>query len=375
MSAQEPILAPEQRDALRVALLDWYDKNRRDLPWRATHDPYAIWVSEIMLQQTQVATVLDYYARWMQRFPTIDALANAELDDVLTLWAGLGYYRRARMLHAGARYVRDALGGVMPGDAAGLKVLPGVGDYTAGAIASIAYNEPAPIVDGNVERIFARLLAIPGDPKARANQKTFWRLAAELVDPERPGDLNQAMMELGATVCTPTNPTCLLCPVRALCVGLATGQPTNFPGKVIRAKARPQDVATCVITAHHAGKTWTLLTQRPDTGLLAGLWEFPTVELPADHDAQGRAAALNALLSGLLPDHCLPAGQAVGQATHLFSHIRMTFHVEHRMLGEVDALPTLTTAVQARWVDADGRAAIALSGAQRKVERLALKLL
>lgn len=364
-----PDWSDEHVASLREALLTWYAHSKRALPWREARDPYAIWVSEIMLQQTQVATVLDYYARWMQRFPTLDDLASAPLDDAIAMWAGLGYYRRVRMLHAGAQYVRDQLGGVVPDNASDLKALPGVGAYTAGAIASIAFNEPAPIVDGNVERILARLAAIPGDPKGRDNQKIFWALAARLVDPQQPGELNQSMMELGATVCTPANPTCLLCPVRAMCEAHKLGAPTAFPGKVQRAAARLQDVATSVITVTLDGALHTLLVRRPDDGLLAGLLEFPTVELDGEHDAQDRVAALDLLLASLLPDGAPPHGRPLGQAVHKFTHIHMTFHVELRAAGAVAALPAV--AGEARWARCSELADLALSGAQRKVERLA----
>lgn len=371
--AEAPTLSEDVILALREALLAWYDHGHRELPWRSSADPYAIWVSEIMLQQTQVATVLDYYARWMQRFPTLHDLADAPLDDALALWAGLGYYRRVRMLHQGALYVRDELDGKLPTSAATLKALPGVGAYTAGAIASIAFGEVTPIVDGNVERILARIAAVPGDPKARENQKTFWRLAGQLVDPERPGDLNQAMMELGATVCTPANPSCLLCPVRACCQALALGTPTDYPGKVQRAAARPQDVATSVVTARDGDRLYALLVRRPDTGLLAGLLEFPTVELVAGHDAQARRAALDQLLARLLGEDAQGVRSQLGTAKHLFSHLRMTFYVESNALGELGRLPALPA--DASWVEVSQLAQSALSGAQRKVERLAREVL
>ena len=315
--------------ALREALLTWYDHNRRELPWRDSGDPYAIWVSEIMLQQTRVATVLEYYRRWMERFPDVEALASAELDEVLELWAGLGYYRRARFLHRAARKVVDELDGQLPTDARGLRELPGIGPYTAGAIASIAYGERAPLVDGNVERVLARLEAIGGDPKARDNQKRFWALAAALVaEAERPGDLNQALMELGATVCTPSSPSCLLCPVRVHCEALALGETGAYPGKVERAAPRPVEVAAAVVFDPQGR---VLLERRPVEGLLGGTWGFPMGELTDEEEEQSPGVdtlvgRLAEAYPGVLPWREAEA-QALGAVVHVFTHLRMTLNV------------------------------------------------
>ena len=208
----------ESLPALRRALLDHYDRTARDLPWRRETDPYRIWVSEVMLQQTRVETVVGYYGAWMERFPDLDTLAGADADDVMKAWEGLGYYRRARNLHRGAAVVRDSLGGAVPGSYAALRDLPGVGDYTAGAVASIAFGEVVPAVDGNVRRVLARLYDV-------AEPKPAWlrRTAAEWVDADRPGDWNQALMELGAVVCTPAKPNCDVCPVSSGCAALAAG--------------------------------------------------------------------------------------------------------------------------------------------------------
>ncbi len=194
------------------ALLTWYDCNRRELPWRHTRDPYAIWVSEIMLQQTQVATVIGYYQRWMITFPTITTLAEANLDQVLALWQGLGYYSRARSLHHAAGIIKDELGNVIPHTAAALRKLPGIGAYTSAAIASIAFGEPIAVVDGNVIRVLSRLYDLSDDVTRAATKNKIARLAQELLNNERPGDFNQAMMELGATICTPHSPLCDVCP-------------------------------------------------------------------------------------------------------------------------------------------------------------------
>ncbi|MEZ4393287.1 MAG: A/G-specific adenine glycosylase [Polyangiales bacterium] len=222
--------------ALRDALVAWFRAARRDLPWRRTRDPYAIWVSEVMLQQTRVDTVIPYYTRFLRDFPTARALADAPESEVLARWSGIGYYRRARLLHAAAKAVVERHGGELPADHAQLRALPGVGDYTAGAVGSIAFGLAVPLVDGNVERVLCRLFAIPGDPKTTAVKRRVWSLAAALVVGADPGDLNQALMELGATVCAPTSPRCLTCPARAWCAGAREGDPARYPEKPARAR-------------------------------------------------------------------------------------------------------------------------------------------
>src|SRR5690349_6148043 len=219
-------------------LLEWYRAHRRDLPWRRTRDAYGIWVSEVMLQQTRVAVVVPYWERWMERFPGAAELAAAPLDDVLACWSGLGYYGRARNLHAGAREVVARYGGRVPGEAAELRTLPGVGRYTAGAIASIAFGRREPLVDGNVARVLARVYAVEEDVKSTAGQKRLWQLAGELVPDEAPGDFNQALMELGATVCTPA-PRCEACPVAEACAARAAGRERELP--VVGARAADAD--------------------------------------------------------------------------------------------------------------------------------------
>ena len=370
-----PPLAPDHARALREQLLAWYDHHKRELPWRQVSDPYAIWVSEIMLQQTRVATVIDYWTRWMERYPGVEALAAAELDEVLELWAGLGYYRRARFLHRAARQLVEERDGELPADVDGLKKLPGVGPYTAGAIASIAFGQPAALVDGNVERVLARLCAIPGDPKDTANQKRFWTIARQLVVGERPGEFNQSLMELGATVCIPQSPRCLLCPVRAHCQALALGDPADFPGKTERAAPRPVAVATLAVVAHEPADDGPhfLVARRPPTGLLAGLLELPTTapipdeqvsELEGGWRPHLRELA-DELALGLAPDQ-LAQARPIGCVEHVFSHLRMSFHV---YLLELDRPTSPGPAERERaWLDAHAMPDAALPTAQRKVE-------
>lgn len=351
---------------LRHALLTWYDEHARELPWRLQSDPYAIWVSEIMLQQTQVVTVKAYYERWMAKFPTVEDLAQAPLDDVLALWAGLGYYRRARFLHQGAQRVVEAHGGQLPRDVAGLRALPGIGAYTAGAIASIAFGLEAPLVDGNVERILARHFAIEGDPKATANQKQFWALAGALVKGERPGDFNQAMMELGATICTPKKPACLLCPVRQRCEAFALGEVLAYPGKVARKAPREEVAQVALLWAPgEDGQLEVFACQRPEDGLLAGMWEF----LVFEGDEEGLKAQVM-VWTGLEPSE--PA-QRLGDVVHVFTHIRLTMQVWLLKLDRPQLQLDLARA--ARWVRLAELDALALSGAQRKVLSHALEAL
>jgi A/G-specific adenine glycosylase len=264
--------------AIASAVAAHYGRVKRDLPWRRTRDPYAIWVSEIMLQQTRVATVIPYWERWMTKFPTVRALADAPLDDVLAAWAGLGYYSRARNLHRGAQAVGEAL----PRTAAELRDVPGIGPYTAGAIASIAYGERAPLVDGNVARVLGRVFAIADDIKSTAGQKALWKRAGELMTalPEgtAPGELNQGLMELGATVCSPVQPRCLVCPLAAVCAANRTGRQDELPVVAARKKASELPVLARTLVWLARGEEIVLVRRAPE-GLFGGLWELPPVDV------------------------------------------------------------------------------------------------
>ncbi|HET7294043.1 MAG TPA: A/G-specific adenine glycosylase [Vicinamibacteria bacterium] len=257
----------------RRRLLAWYGRNRRDLPWRRTRDPYRIWVSEVMLQQTTVKAVRPYYEAFLERFPTVEALAGAPEDAVLATWSGLGYYHRARNLRRGARCVVERYGGRFPRSLEAALAIPGVGLYTASAILSIAYGLPLPVVDGNVRRVLARLLALRG-----ARWRTdgpYYEKADELLDHEAPGDWNQALMELGATVCTPRDPACPACPVRGECRALEQGIVDRLPeGKRLRA---PVDVTVAAAVVERAGKI--LLVRRAEGRLLGRMWEIPQTSL------------------------------------------------------------------------------------------------
>jgi A/G-specific adenine glycosylase len=256
-------------------VLAWFDVVKRDLPWRRTRDPYAIWISEIMLQQTRVETVVPYFERFLARFPDVRSLARADLEEVLTAWSGLGYYRRARGLHACAREVVQRFGGTVPATSTELRTLPGIGAYTAGAIASIAFGERACAIDGNVTRVVTRYLALSPKASPSANRKAIEAACARLVaDAERPGDLNQALMEIGATVCAPANPRCQECPLAGGCAARAMGTAREMtPARVRKPSPHLQWIAALA-----QGPSGVLLGKRPAEGLFAGLWEPPCVE-------------------------------------------------------------------------------------------------
>jgi A/G-specific adenine glycosylase len=255
---------------------------QRDLPWRRTRDPYAIWVSEVMLQQTRVATVIPYWQRWMAKFPTVSALAAAPLDDVLAAWAGLGYYARARNLWTGARELVENHAGKLPGRAAELRSVRGIGPYTAGAIASIAYGERTPLVDGNVARVLARVFAIEDDVKSTAGSKALWARAGELMtalpNTFAAGELNQGLMELGATLCSPTQPRCLVCPLVGHCEAAKQGRVDELPVMPARKPAAQlPELARTLVWIEDGGEL--VLVRRRAEGLFGGLWELPPVEL------------------------------------------------------------------------------------------------
>jgi A/G-specific adenine glycosylase len=313
-----------RRDAASVAatrrrLLDWYRANRRDLPWRRLRDPYAIWISEAMLQQTRVETVIPYWERFLARFPDVAALAAAEPDDVLGHWAGLGYYSRARNLHQAAKLVAARHSGRLPDTAEGLRGLPGVGRYTAGAVASIAFDRPEPVVDGNVARVLVRLHGIHEDPKRPAVAERLWRHAAALAKGPKPGDLNQALMELGALVCTPRAPRCPECPLRRRCVARAEGDAEALPVRARRAKPRAVEAVAGLVVRR--GRV--LAVRRPSRGLLGGLWELPGGELaPRERPEAGLRRALLER-TGL----AIGGAQPRGAVEHAFTHRSLRLHV------------------------------------------------
>ena len=304
---------------LRPALLAWYRANRRDLPWRRTRDPYAIWIAETMLQQTRVDTVIPYYQRFLSRFPDVAALASADLEAVLFEWAGLGSYSRARNLRVAAQRIADGFGGCVPDDVESLRSLPGVGRYTAGAVASIAYDRPVAVLDGTVTRVLARLLEIRNTPTLARVQERLWRAAEALARGRSPGDLNQALMELGATLCTPRAPDCRRCPVARCCKARRAGDPESIPPTAPRKAKRVVTNAVALVT--RGGRL--LAVRRPDRGLLGGLWELPGGELlDGETPLRGVRRALHETV-GLRVSQLSP----VGVVQHDFTHFRLRAHV------------------------------------------------
>jgi A/G-specific adenine glycosylase len=311
----------ESEDLARVGqqLLVWYEHHRRNLPWRHTQDPYAIWVAEIMLQQTRVETVIDYYERFLARFPTVKALAAAPLDDVLKAWEGLGYYARARNLHKTARQVMQELGGHLPTNPKALLRLPGVGHYTAAAIASIAFGQDTVALDGNLRRVLCRIFAIDDDPGRPNTQRQLEEMAQAMLLPGRAGDFNQALMDLGATVCTPAQPRCLICPLLDSCQARREGIQNELPIRATRTHHPHRDVTAGVIWDGH---DHLLITKRPLDGLLGGLWEFPGGK-------RRPGEALQACLQREINEELaikIQVGELLCTVEHTFTHFDMTLY-------------------------------------------------
>ncbi len=315
-------------EGFREDLINWYSEEKRDLPWRKERDPYKIWVSEVMLQQTRVDTVIPYFNRFMEQFPTIEALSNAEEEKILKAWEGLGYYSRARNLHSAVKEVHEKYGGKVPDDPKEISSLKGVGPYTAGAILSIAYGIPEPAVDGNVMRVLSRILSIWDDIAKPSSRKIFEQAVRELISHDNPSYFNQALMELGAIICTPTSPSCLLCPVREHCCAFHNGEQDELPVKTKGKKQRNVHLAA-VVLQDEAGKT--LIHKRPETGLLANLWEFPNIEINLPYRTEGEQ-----LTEFLTKEYRVEVeiGDLIGTIDHVFSHLIWNIHVyEGRLIS------------------------------------------
>ncbi|KAK4535641.1 hypothetical protein CDCA_CDCA05G1666 [Cyanidium caldarium] len=404
-------VALEDIPQVRTALLEWYDRLGRQLPWRyrvsapmdvhstaPAVDPYVVYVSELMLQQTRVGTVLEYFSRWMARFPTLQSLAEASEEEVLRLWAGLGYYRRARALHAGARYLVQHHHGRMPSDMRSLLRVPGVGVYTAGAIASIAFGQPVPAVDGNATRVLSRLCGLTESGTAACRQ-ALWQAARRLVDPQRPGDWNQALFDLGSTVCTPRVQAadCARCPLHRFCRAYNTaGEMPAFQPRVSTKKQRQERVYAFVVVRASSDGLQLLLRKRPGTGLLAGLWEVPNViARPPVQGSDGSAEGLeswlasewllsepatapacellidilpNSLCRLLPPVHLQSASQPV---RHVFTHIRQELQVFRVQVAGDEQV----TDADWQWLSADRLHSVGVSTQMRKVIRAALAIM
>ncbi|MDD4079864.1 MAG: A/G-specific adenine glycosylase [Eubacteriales bacterium] len=338
------------------ALLNWYDDNKRDFPFRGVDDPYLIWVSEIMLQQTQTVTVSGYFTRFIRQFPDVFALADAEEQAVLKAWEGLGYYSRARNLRKAARIIVEERQGRLPSTAEDWQRLPGVGPYTAAAIASIAFSEPVPAIDGNLTRVICRLFLVEEDPAVPSVKRRIYALGKELMPLDRPGDMNQALMDLGATICLPGTPDCPRCPLLAFCQAEQAGMAENLPN--LSAKKPPKPVSVAVGLIFRGGKV--LLVKRRDA-LLKGLYVFPLIEGEDDAAALGNALEKSGIHVDTLDE--------VGQARHIFTH-----RIWHMRLyaGKLKEAPPDTQGI---WADAAGVEALPLPGAMRAARQYALEAL
>lgn len=340
-------------------LLHWFHANGADLPWRRMRDPYTVWVSEIMLQQTQVQTVIGYFERFVARFPTVEALAAAPLDDVLKLWEGLGYYGRARSLHRAAQEVMARWGGVLPRTARDLQTLPGIGRYTAGAIASLAYGEDVPVLDGNVIRILTRLYNITDDIAQAATVERLWKLAGSLMPPGEAGPYNEALMELGRLICRSRRPACGQCPLQRYCQAYRAGVQDQRPVKSRRAAIPHYHVAAGVISG--AQRDRFLIARRPSGGLLGGLWEFPGGK---QEDGETLPETLVRELKEEL-GITVEVGEFVVRVRHAFTHFRITldaYHCRH-IAGEPHALGVADFA----WVTLEEMAGYAFGKADRQI--------
>jgi A/G-specific adenine glycosylase len=358
-ASARPAIAPGATLAgAATALLAWYDRARRDLPWRAAPgcraDPYRVWLSEIMLQQTTVKAVIPYYHAFLRRWPSVEALAAAPLDDVLAAWAGLGYYSRARNLHACAQALVASHGGRFPRSEGALRELPGIGPYTAAAVAAIAFGAPASAVDGNVERVVARLFAVMHPlPGAKAELR---RLAQALTPAARAGDHAQAMMDLGATVCTPKRPSCLLCPVASFCAARAQGIEALLPMRPAKPE-RPLRLALMYVAAREDGAV--LLRRRPETGLLGGMLEVPSTQW---------TEALPRLEDKLRAAPVRGDWQVVpGIVSHTFTHFRLDAVVCRTRVSVRARLTSAADAPRCRWIARGDLAAAALPSVMRKI--------
>lgn len=330
MSKQWETWDEEKIKTFQETFLTWYHKEKRNLPWRATNDPYAIWISEIMLQQTRVETVIGYFYRFMEQFPTIQDLAAAEEQKLLKVWEGLGYYSRARNLKAAAQQIVAEFDGEMPQSIEEIRSLKGIGPYTAGAIGSIAFGLPEPAIDGNVMRVVSRLFCIEADIAKASSRRPFDEAMRTIISSDEPGEFNQALMDLGSRICTPTTPKCEECPISQYCLAYAENRQTDFPVK--SKKAKPKDVYYIAGAIEDQGSF--LLVQRPETGLLASMWHFPLVEVTKEqYEALQRTWAKEEQLQldliaeddalEIFPD--LPVvwqKRHFGEITHIFSHLK-----------------------------------------------------
>ena len=348
---------PPAPDEVSRRLLAWYDREQRRLPWRGHPDAYAVWVSEIMLQQTRVETVIPYFERWMQRFPTIQSLAHASQQEVLSLWEGLGYYSRARNLHKAAQVVVEQFAGKFPQEQSELVKLPGIGPYTAGAIASIAFGRDEAALDGNIRRVLARVFAVRTPARSPAGEKELWDLARRCLPSGRAGDYNQALMDLGSALCTPRSPQCLLCPLLEICAGHKLGLQEALPVLAPRPKVPHLTVAAAVVRRADT----VLIAQRAQNDLLGGMWEFPggTVENGETFEEGLRREIREELNTSVLIEH------PFGSYNHAYTHFSVTLHAFLCRLAGPE--PQAIEASQLRWVTPEALAGFPMGKIDRQI--------
>jgi A/G-specific adenine glycosylase len=344
-------------------LLEWYERSARSMPWRGHPDPYAVWVSEIMLQQTRVETVIPYFERWMARFPRLSDLAAAEEQDVLKLWEGLGYYSRARNLHRAARWVVEQYGGRLPASRDELAKLPGVGGYTAGAVASIAFGLDEAALDGNIRRVLARVFDVEIPARSPAGERRLWELSRENLPPGRAGDYNQALMDLGATICLPQNPTCLLCPLADICQARAAGTQQERPILPVKAAVPHYIVTAAVIRSDDR----VLIARRPRDGLLGGMWEFPGGKQQA---GETLPECLQREIREEL-DAVVTVGEKIGVYRHAYTHFKVTLHAYFSAMSVGEARPL--HAEEIRWVRLDELSSFPMGKIDRMISRALLE--
>jgi A/G-specific adenine glycosylase len=358
MAPMHGVKGIEESPAIGLRLLAWYEQHRRDLPWRRTQDPYSIWVAEVMLQQTRVETMLAYYERFLLRFPTLEALAAASIDDVLKVWEGLGYYARARNLHAAARLVMAELGGQVPCDPEALLRLPGVGRYTAAAIASIAFGQDAIALDGNLRRVLCRVYSIDDDPGRPNTQRCLELLARAMLPPGCASEFNQALMDLGAAICVPSRPRCLICPILHHCQAQQAGIQHALPIRATRARRPHRDVTAAVIWD---GNGHLLITQRPMDAMLGGLWEFPGGKR---RPGEGLPACLHREIGEELAIE-IEIVELLCTLEHTFSHFHMTLYAYDCQWKR--GAPQCLGVRDLRWVTLDELDAYAFAVADQRV--------